>query len=41
MTKVAVPTHENDSEADEQLTNLVGFLDILVQIDLANRNTEN
>ena len=40
MTKELGATNEHESETDEQLKNLAGFLDMLVQIDLANREPE-
>ena len=41
MTMVTAPDNQHDSETDEHLENLAGFLDVLVQIDLANREPEN
>jgi len=37
----AAPINEQVPEADEQLKNLAGFLDTLVQIDLANKEIED
>jgi|GEM_PF-6844032 len=37
MTKEAATIDEQDENTNEQLKNLLGFLDILIQIDLANR----